>query len=429
MFNGNILKTLYSINKPLSKDGIYSLLKINNDEDREKVDKIIDDEVKKYNLIYIDDGYIPIYKTKYKKGIFSGYKLGGGKVTIISSYFDNEGVFHSKKETQIIKAEYSNTAIDEDVVLIKEKKNKKGTYYEVEKIIDRRINTILGEVFEDNGKYYIKSNDKKKKDLTIVLDDEAIVGDKVIASLDTKIDDNIYTGSIKKVLSNKFGAEAEFIELAYKLGIEAFFSDEALEELECIPNSVNEEDKEGLIDLTDMKIFTIDGKDTKDMDDAISIEILDNGNYLLGVHIANPTFYIKEGSHLDKEAISRGTSVYAYNQVIPMLPPKLSNGICSLNPHVDRLAISTFMEIDKEGNVVKFLIDETVIKSKKKMNYDDVNKILEEIFSNINKDIINNNSININGAIGLMKEWYTNAYTNNALSNFNNWVCKLPILL
>ena len=150
-----------------------------------------------------------------------------------------------------------------------------------------------------------------------------------------------------------------------------------LEEVKSIPNEVSEEEKANRRDLRDVTIFTIDGDDTKDIDDAISIKKLANGNYELGVHIADVSYYVKPGTKLYEEAYERGTSVYLVDRVVPMLPHKLSNGICSLNPNVDRLAQSCIMEIDSKGNVVSHEIFESVIRSRIQMTYKKVNNWLE----------------------------------------------------
>ena len=156
------------------------------------------------------------------------------------------------------------------------------------------------------------------------------------------------------------------------------FSNETLEEVKNIESSVKKEDIEGRRDLQDEVIFTIDGVDTKDIDDAVSLKILPNGNYLLGVHIADVTNYVKEGTSLDNDARLKGTSIYMPGVVEPMYPVELSNGICSLNEGVTRLAMSVLMEIDDEGSVINYDIFKSVIKSKKKMNYDSVNRLLND---------------------------------------------------
>ena len=175
---------------------------------------------------------------------------------------------------------------------------------------------------------------------------------------------------------NKPRIDEEMILYENNFGYE--WSKEVIEELKHIPSEVSEKDKQNRRDLRSKTIFTIDGDDTKDIDDAISIEKLSNGNYLLGVHIADVSNYVKEGSAIDKEAYQRATSVYMNSVVNPMYPVELSNGICSLNPEVDRLALSVEMEIDKTGKLINYDIFESVINSRKQMTYKNVNKILND---------------------------------------------------
>src|SRR5690606_15027943 len=151
-----------------------------------------------------------------------------------------------------------------------------------------------------------------------------------------------------------------------------------IEHANSVPDQRREEDLVGRRDLRNEVIVTIDGADAKDLDDAVRVEKLDNGNYLLGVYIADVTYYVTEGSPIDKEAIERSTSTYLTDRVVPMIPHRLSNGICSLNPQVDRLTIGCEMEIDSEGQVVSHEIFQAVIKTTERMTYDDVNKILED---------------------------------------------------
>ncbi|MGL5692987.1 MAG: ribonuclease R, partial [Peptostreptococcaceae bacterium] len=172
------------------------------------------------------------------------------------------------------------------------------------------------------------------------------------------------------------GVEIDSIVKAH--GLPEEFPKKVLEEAEFVAQPIPEEEIERRLDIRDLKTFTIDGEDAKDLDDAISIEQLDNGNYKLGVHIADVTHYVKEKSKLDKEALKRATSVYLVDKVIPMLPRTLSNGVCSLNPFEDKLTLSIFMEINDKGEVVKHDIRETVINSKARMTYTEVSDILQK---------------------------------------------------
>ncbi|WP_432665652.1 ribonuclease R [Wukongibacter baidiensis] len=185
-------------------------------------------------------------------------------------------------------------------------------------------------------------------------------------------------GKIIEVLGHKDDAGTDIVSIIRKFKLPEAFPRKVLNEADSIPDKVSEEEIAKRRDLRDMNIVTIDGADAKDLDDAISVERLPNGNYKLGVYIADVTYYVKEGSALDKEALKRATSVYLVDRVIPMLPKRLSNGICSLNPKVDRLTMSIFMEIDKSGKVVSHEIFEGVIKTKERMTYTDVSDILEK---------------------------------------------------
>ena len=205
----------------------------------------------------------------------------------------------------------------------------------------------------------------------------AVEGHKVVVEVIKRISNHEAEGKIIKILGHKNDPGVDILSIVEKYSIETEFSDEVKEQVKKLPFEVSDEDRKGRKDLRDQVIFTIDGDDTKDIDDAISISKLENGHYVLGVHIADVSYYVKEGSPLDKEAMERGTSVYLVDRVIPMLPHALSNGICSLNPNVDRLAISCVMEYDGAGKLITYDIFESVIRSRIQMTYKKVNSILE----------------------------------------------------
>ena len=207
----------------------------------------------------------------------------------------------------------------------------------------------------------------------------AVTGHKVVVKVENNVTkSNYYQGKIIRILGHKDDPGVDILSIAARYQISDIFPEGVLEELKNIPDEVSSSELNGRRDLTSEVIFTIDGDDTKDIDDAISIKKLENGNYLLGVHIADVSHYVKEGTALGDEAYARGTSSYLANTVIPMLPHKLSNGICSLNPDVIRLTISCVMEIDDSGKLVNSDIFESYIKSRKQMTYKNVNKILNE---------------------------------------------------
>ncbi|HET7658723.1 MAG TPA: ribonuclease R, partial [Bacillales bacterium] len=183
-------------------------------------------------------------------------------------------------------------------------------------------------------------------------------------------------GEVEQILGHKNDPGVDILSIIYKNGLPQAFPDEVMEEANAAPDQIDPSEIEGRRDLRGETIVTIDGADAKDLDDAVNVVELGNGNYKLGVHIADVSHYVKEGSALDQEAYERGTSVYLVDRVIPMIPHRLSNGICSLNPQVDRLTLSCEMEITPKGDVVNHEIFQSVIRTTERMTYTDVRKIL-----------------------------------------------------
>lgn len=369
----NILDIIKSSDKALSVYELYDALALNNVDDLKKLLKTLnrmEDNLKVYRTK--KDNYMLFSNSHLKIGTMIGNKKGFGFVNVDDSNID---IFVAPSNM--------NNAIDKDRVIV-EVINEKGDEIEgkVVRIVDRNLDIMVGEYIQGkNGKGTIKLDNDKLK-IEIEIDKEAsmnaIDGHKVLVKVGKKLRGNEYKGHIIKILGHKTDPGVDILSIAAKYNIEEEFPEAVLEEVEKIPDHVLEHEYEGRRDLREEIIFTIDGADTKDIDDAISIEKLENNNYKLGVHIADVSYYVRENTEIDKDAYLRGTSVYLADRVIPMLPRQLSNGICSLNPDVDRLAISCVMEIDEKGKVVDYEIFESVIKSKKQMTYTNVNKILEE---------------------------------------------------
>lgn len=276
-----------------------------------------------------------------------------------------------------------NGAIHNDKVVV-EIINEKGLDLEgkIVKIVERNLGNMVGEFYFKAGMGHIDLDDDKVK-LNIQIDPNqakgAMNGHKVLVKVTNKIKDNTYMGEIVKVLGHRNDPGVDILSIVYNYGIKTEFPESVMKEVAKLPTSVSEEEIVGRTDLRNEEIFTIDGDDTKDIDDALSLKMLENGNYLLGVHIADVSYYVKENSAIDIEASDRATSNYLADRVIPMLPHALSNGICSLNPNVDRLAVTCSMEIDHKGEVVNYDIYPSVIKSRIQMTYKKVNRILDNV--------------------------------------------------
>lgn len=272
-----------------------------------------------------------------------------------------------------------NGALDFDKVIFRP--NEKNKTARVEKIIERQNDIVVAEVISTtNGKILSTINTPEKINIHIRQGEleKYYDGDRLIVNVESYSTPNEIKGKIIEKLGNKKEPNIEEVTIAASRGFTTKYSKEYLDELATIPDKVTDEDIKGRLDLRNDVIFTIDSESTKDMDDAISIKVLDNGNYQLGVHIANVSHYIKKGSAIYEDAIKRGNSAYFANSVIPMLHFDISNGICSLNEDVDRLTKSCIMEINKKGKVVNYYITDSVIHSKKKMTYEDINKIFED---------------------------------------------------
>ena len=293
-----------------------------------------------------------------------------------------------------------NGAIHDDIVLVEVFTKGVRKEAKVIKIIKREFKNLVGEVFFDNGDAFIKLDDDKR-DITIHLTKDSVkncvAGHKVMVKVIKELGKKRYLAEVTKIIGHKDDPGTDILSIAYKHGIYEEFGKEVEDELEFIPTEVSEKELKDRKDLTGEVIFTIDGDDTKDIDDAISIKKLENGNYELGVHIADVSYYVKEDSPLDKAARDRGTSVYLTDRVIPMIPHQLSNGICSLNPNVDRLTVSCVMEVNNKGKVEHYDIFESVIKSRIQMTYNKVNDYLE-------RDIVHPEYKELTDELSLMKE-------------------------
>ena len=368
----DILNILKNSDKALDVYEIQNALGVN---DASKTGEFLKDlhDLEDETVIYHTkkDKYMLIEDSHLRKGIMRANKKGFGFVEV-----DN------LEEDIFVDALNMNGAIHDDVVLVEitSKMNIDRLEGRVLKIIERKVDQYIGEINFKGNTGYITLDDKKIN-LEIEIDKEdslnAVDGHKVIVELGKKLGNTKYKGVVTKIIGHKHDPGVDILSIIYKYKFDVEFPLEVQDEVSSMSMEVSPAEKEGRRDLTNEMIFTIDGDDTRDIDDAISIEKLANGHYKLGVHIADVSYYVKEDSPLDKEAYNRGTSVYLVDRVIPMLPHELSNGICSLNPGVERLAISCEMEFDGSGKQIDYEIFPSVIKSRKQMTYKKVNDILE----------------------------------------------------
>ncbi len=307
----------------------------------------------------------------------------------------NRGVINDKanKRKVIVKRKHLNTALDGDIVevLLLAEKSGKRPHGEVQRILKRAERTIVGTVEQDGYFWFLVPDDEKYYVDFLIPEKklkDAHAGDKVKAKFirwthPTKSPEV----EVISVLGKTGEIKAEFDGILHEFFLPERFNKAVEKEVKDVRVKITPSLLEQRLDLRKTEIITIDPTDAKDFDDALSLEILDNGNYWLGVHIADVSHYVLPGSKTDAEAFNRGNSTYLVDRVVPMLPEKLSNDICSLKPNRVRLAFSVFLEITRSGRVVKYKIHETIIKSSKRFTYDEVLKIIKTE-KGVKKDLI-----------------------------------------
>lgn len=341
-------------------------------KDREDFKHILDLLLAEERLAADADGRYVMGSAQTLTGVFMGNRKGFGFVRV-------EGM----KEDIFIGADNTANAFNNDIVAVKIIKQAPGRKKEgiITGIVERSRDTVVGTFKEirDSG-FVIPDDNRMARDIHISKDNrgQAVSGHKVLVKiLDYGSPDASPEGEVVRIIGHVNDPGVDILSILLSYGIPCEFPAEVMNETETIADRVLEDEYKGRRDLRNILTVTIDGEDAKDLDDAVSIE-KKGENYILGVHIADVTHYVRENSPLDKEALKRGTSVYMLDRVVPQLPHKLSNGICSLNHDVDRLALSCIMTIDPKGHIIDHEICESVINVNERMNYYDVKKILDD---------------------------------------------------
>ncbi|SES69283.1 ribonuclease R [Salinibacillus kushneri] len=361
--------------KPLSVHEIEEVLELDENVDSFK------DLVKTLNELEQEGELVRTRKNRY--GLPEKMNLIRGTIQMHAKGFAFLIPDEEEKDDVFINHRDLNSAMNNDRVLVRiESGGASGQRPEgtVIRILERNTNRIVG-TYQDNGYFgFVIADDKRiPNDIFIPkgVTSGAVDGHKVIVEITKFPEDRMSAeGAVVEILGHKNDPGIDILSVIYKHGIKADFPDEVMEQANQVPDKIDPSEIENRRDLRDELIITIDGADAKDLDDAVTVKKLDNGNYKLGVYIADVSYYVKENTPIDKEALERGTSVYLTDRVIPMIPHRLSNGICSLNPQVDRLTLSCEMEITDKGEIVDHEIFQSVIKTTERMTYHDVNEIL-----------------------------------------------------
>lgn len=361
--------------KPLTVQELESALQVEDSSDfKDFVKALVQMEEKGLVVRTRSNRYGLPEKMNLVRGKFTGHAKGFAFVIPEEQGMDD--IFIPPNETK--------NALHGDTVLARVSSVSSGQRREgtIVRILERGIQNVVGTYTESKNFGFVIPDDKKfQGDIFIpkAAANGAVEGHKVVVKLTTYPEGRMSAeGEVIQILGHKNDPGVDILSVIHKHGLPGEFPEDVLKQAINTPDSIEENEIQNRRDLRNETIVTIDGADAKDLDDAVTVTKLENGNYKLGVHIADVSYYVKEESPIDREAADRGTSVYLVDRVIPMIPHRLSNGICSLNPKVDRLTLSCEMEIDPTGDVVNHEIFQSVIKTTERMTYFDVNKILTE---------------------------------------------------
>ena len=361
-----LVKFLKKQNNALTTEEIVSLMNLSVDEIKE-VQFALNEMVRDGSIYYTKKGKYILFENCRDLEI--------GYLDVNSKGF---GFLLIKDGPDVhIERNFLNGAIDKDKVIVEIVQREPKLEGRVLKIVERNLNNLVGEVYREKGKYFLRPEDKRpiKIELSEKSCKNVVEGMIVVAKVYNELKDKYYLADVTNIVGHKDDAGVDILTIAYKHEIYPDFSEAGMQQADKIAPEVLKKDLTGRKDLTEEVIFTIDDLDTKDIDDAINIK-KEGEYYILGVHIADVSYYVTENSPLDMDARGKGTSSYLADTVIPMLPHKLSNGICSLNEGVIRLTQSCVMKINNQGKVVDYDIFPSYIKSRKKMTYKNVNDIL-----------------------------------------------------
>ncbi|MEX0684719.1 MAG: ribonuclease R [Balneolales bacterium] len=368
---------------PISVELLFNALGLNKPSDYKKLNKAVDSLVRQDYLERVKKGIVkmtgksrPVKKgsSDIIEGVFSSNRSGVGFVKVEG--FDTDIKIPPRKV---------GLALDSDLVKVKLQPEDGHSRIQgkVIEVISRGRNFYVGTLIQHTkNTYYIVSDDKSAR-VNFFVEPENIKSashnDKVtFKMLSWKDSRALPEAEILEVLGKKGSNDAEVLSILAENQMINTFADDVIRYVENIPLEIPENEEDRRIDLRTEDIFTIDPEDAKDFDDALSIKVLDNGNYYLGVHIADVTYYLEPDSILDVEAVNRATSVYLVDRVIPMLPEKLSNGVCSLRPNEDKLTFSCFMEISEKGELIDYSIQETIINSRYRFTYEKAQEVIDK---------------------------------------------------